>query len=160
MVPLLKTESPYFLTGSWAGPHKPPLLIPPNSTHFFKNLYFLWLRWVFVVVHGLLTAVGSLVAEHGFSSCGLRLGCPMACGSFLSQELDLYPPETTGPPQKSSTPLRNTGGWGQLSTHSAGDPWPAVGCPSPLHIPALHPSKTSFCFKTQLQGSSSRCPQA
>ena len=49
---------------------------------FFKNLFYFWLRWVFVAahglfsscgergllfiaVHGLLIAVASLVAEHG-----------------------------------------------------------------------------------------------
>ena len=47
-----------------------------NISFFFKFIYF-WLRWVFIavcglslaavsgVVHGLLIAVSSLVAEHG-----------------------------------------------------------------------------------------------
>ena len=32
---------------------------------FFKNLLFFWLYRVFVVAHGLLIAVASLIAEHG-----------------------------------------------------------------------------------------------
>ena len=32
---------------------------------FFINLFYFWLRWVFVAARGLLTAVASLVAEHG-----------------------------------------------------------------------------------------------
>ena len=31
----------------------------------FIYLFIYWLRWVFVVVRGLLIAVASLVAEHG-----------------------------------------------------------------------------------------------
>ena len=47
-----------------------------NINLFILFIYFR-LRWVFVAVHRLLTAVASLVAEHdsrraGFSSCGSR----------------------------------------------------------------------------------------
>ena len=42
-----------------------------NEFLFFKKifsfiyLFIYWLCWVFIVAHGLLTAVASLVAEHG-----------------------------------------------------------------------------------------------
>ena len=82
------------------------------------SVYFLvyfWLCWVLVaahrlslvvvskgyslvVVHGLLSAVASLVAEHGLegtqtsvvavcvlSNCGEWLSCPLACKIFLDQ---------------------------------------------------------------------------
>ena len=32
---------------------------------FLKKFIYFWLNWVFVAVSGLLTAVASLVAEHG-----------------------------------------------------------------------------------------------
>ena len=35
-----------------------------NVLFIYLFIYF-WLRWVFVVVHGLLIAVASLVVEHG-----------------------------------------------------------------------------------------------
>ena len=45
------------------------LFSPKHFFSFFKNLFILfiyfWLRWVFVVVRGLLVAVAFLVAEHG-----------------------------------------------------------------------------------------------
>ena len=69
---------------------------------------------LFVVVHGLLIAVASLVAEHGLQACGLQqlwhvgsvlvahrlqsagsvvvshgLSCSVACGIFLDQGSDL-----------------------------------------------------------------------
>ena len=31
-----------------------------------RFFFFFWLRWVFIVVRGLLIAVASLAAEHGF----------------------------------------------------------------------------------------------
>ena len=31
---------------------------------FLKLIFYFWLSWVFVAVHGLLIAVASLVAEH------------------------------------------------------------------------------------------------
>ena len=34
-------------------------------------IYF-WLHWVFVAMGGLLTAMASLVAEHGLQACGLQ----------------------------------------------------------------------------------------
>ena len=41
--------------------------------YFFFNLFFyFWLRWVFIVVHGLLIAVASLVAEHGLQAHELQ----------------------------------------------------------------------------------------
>ena len=67
------------------------------------------LRWVFIVVCGLLIAAASLVAEcglgqEGFSSCGYwalcvwgsvvmahRLSCPVACGIFPYQGLNPCP---------------------------------------------------------------------
>ena len=32
---------------------------------FLIYLFYFWLHWVFIAVRGLLTAVASLVAEHG-----------------------------------------------------------------------------------------------
>ena len=47
-------------------------------------------------VRGLLIAVASPVAEHssrrtGFSSCGTRLSCSVACGIFPDQRLNRVP---------------------------------------------------------------------
>ena len=36
----------------------------PSIISFYLYIY-LWLRWVFIAVHGLLIAVASLMAEHG-----------------------------------------------------------------------------------------------
>ena len=63
-----------------AHPHsRPPSLLwgpgqgfPRLNPFFFKVYYYYWLRWVFVVagslslvvMHGLITAVASLIAEH------------------------------------------------------------------------------------------------
>ena len=78
-----------------AGAHGPsvfPLLFRSTSFLGFLKyiyIYIYWLCWVFVaacglslvvesrgyslvVVHGLLIAVASLVAEHGLSNCGSR----------------------------------------------------------------------------------------
>ena len=51
---------------------------------------------LFVAMHGSLTAVASLVAEHGVSSTGSvavahRLSCSAACGIFLDQGSNLCP---------------------------------------------------------------------
>ena len=40
--------------------------------YYFILLFIFWLRQVFIVVCGLLTAVASLVAEHGLQACGLQ----------------------------------------------------------------------------------------
>ena len=40
-----------------------PIVSKPCS--LFIYLFYLWLRWVFVAVRGLLIAVASLVAGHG-----------------------------------------------------------------------------------------------
>ena len=73
---------------------------------FFLSLFISFcLRWVFIAVHGLspvvvcrlLTAVASLVAEHGLkrtrSSIAVahKLSCPAAHGIFLDQESNLCP---------------------------------------------------------------------
>ena len=49
---------------------------------FILFIFYFWLHWVFVAVHGLRIAVASLIAEHGawasvavahrLSSCGAR----------------------------------------------------------------------------------------
>ena len=80
---------------------------------FLKNLFInFWLCWVFVAVHGfslltvhgcyslvlcsLLIGVAPLVLEHRLQSEGSEavvhgLSCPMACGIFLDQGLNLCP---------------------------------------------------------------------
>ena len=88
-----------------------PWLIP--FFFFFNNLFiYFWLCWVFVAVHGfslltvhgcyslvlcsLLIGVAPPVLEHRLQSEGSEavvhgLSCPMACGIFLDQGLNLYP---------------------------------------------------------------------
>ena len=94
---------------------------------FGRMVFFLWLHWVFIAVHGLslvvasggcslvavhrlLVAVACLVARHSLSDLRASvvaahgLGCRVACGIFLDQESNQCPPAlaswflTTGRP--------------------------------------------------------------
>ena len=91
---------------------------------FFKNLFYVWLHWIFVAAHGLslvwlagATLCCSTQASHfcGFSFCRPqalehRLRCSTACGIFPGQgpnlcplhwQVDSYPLDHQGSP----TPL-------------------------------------------------------
>ena len=46
---------------------------------------------LFVVMLRLLTVVVALVLEHGLSSCGAQVSCPVACGIVPDQELNPCP---------------------------------------------------------------------
>ena len=93
---------------------------PPASTVrqafilLLKVFIYFWLLWVFDAAHGLSPVMGSggdsLVAEHGLRSRGSIVGahglsCPMGCGFFLDQGLNLRPrvldPWTPGKPHAS-----------------------------------------------------------
>ena len=81
-----------------------------SPTCFYLFLAVLGLRWfvwafyscgeqglLFAVVHGCLTAVGSLAAERGLQGAwasvfaALKLSCSVACGIFPEQGLNLCP---------------------------------------------------------------------
>ena len=60
-----------------------------HFSHFLKLIIYLGLRWVSVVVWGLLIAVTSLVAEQSLELVALGLSCSTACGILLHQGSNL-----------------------------------------------------------------------
>ena len=57
-----------------------PLFI---SFSFYPFIYFyFWLHWIFVAVHGFLTAVASLVAEHDLWGSWAQQSWLMSSGAW------------------------------------------------------------------------------
>ena len=80
--PVHRGEEWPLLAATRESPHAAEDSMQPKIILKSQVFIFIWLRWVFVAVGGLLTAVASLVAEH-------RLSCSAACGIF--PDLNLCP---------------------------------------------------------------------